>query len=371
MSLSKTQIISNANVLGGGNTVPNLRQTFNNTQNWTVPTGVNGIVFVIAGGGGSGGTSSSGTNYGGGGGSAGAVGVKAVGVTPGTTVSVTIGAGGTAVNTTVSSGVNGGSSTIDIGNIRYTAGGGRGGNPGNNNNGANIVSPLNFTIENKTAGTLGSAPEPLTNFVLEMPMDSLLCSTRTGNTLSDQSISFYKGSILTNVLSVPNTVSGNNVGNMNPFTGPNTNLLLGGPITGNIPNSSTTRFAGQGGQSGNYSNNEFGAQSGAGGATLAPRDGAPGLAGGGGGANGLVGGPAGAGGGGAGGFGGAESNTATRGGGGGGGLTGAGGTNNTGAGGNGGTGGGGGGGAASTTAASGAGGAGAVLIYYQEKINDS
>ena len=79
------------------------------SRSWTVPDGVTSISFIIVGGGGGGGGYQSGTGRGGGGG--GAVAARNnVAVTPGGTVSYTIGAGGTGgANTT--NGGNGGASS--------------------------------------------------------------------------------------------------------------------------------------------------------------------------------------------------------------------------------------------------------------------
>ncbi len=85
----------------------NARQTAVFTQNgtWTVPAGVT-TIYVSGCGGGAGGTSGNANNYGGTGGEAGQSTIlQAVSVTPGSSLTITIGAGG-------ASGANGGTTTL-------------------------------------------------------------------------------------------------------------------------------------------------------------------------------------------------------------------------------------------------------------------
>lgn len=358
MALDKTSQPIAASVISAGNTVPTLRQTFNNTQNWTVPTGVKGLVVVLAGGGGSGGTSNLNLNFGAGGGGAGGVGMKALGVTPGTTIGITIGAGGAAVNTTATTGSTGGTTTVNIGSVQLRANGGRGGQPGNNSNGAGTVSPGNFTVAGSTAGTPGATPEITTNFVFDFSPAVAAWSQNT--TLSQATVASGNSNPMPVTAGMATTESSMNLSNIAPYSGANSNLYPTNSTFANWVNEA--RLAGQGGGSGRYDSNQYNALGGA--TQLNPYDGGSGLVGGGGGATQVNGGYSGQGGGGMGGLGGAGNSANQKGGGGGAGLTGDGANNNGTAGGAGGTGGGGGGGSTHNGTGGGAGGAGAVLIYY-------
>lgn len=74
---------------------PSLKQTFNNTQNWTVPSGVNGIWVHLVGGGGGGTARINSNSLNGTGGAGGNATIGFTPVTPGETIGITIGAGGT------------------------------------------------------------------------------------------------------------------------------------------------------------------------------------------------------------------------------------------------------------------------------------
>ncbi len=115
-----------------------LRQTFNTTQNWTVPDGVYGIWVLLAGGGGGG----NGKLSTGAGGQAGSGGNGTFGytvVTPGSTVGITIGAGGNGgtYQTTVVDGLignEGGVTSVNTVGTCWSAGGAlRSGTPNTTN----------------------------------------------------------------------------------------------------------------------------------------------------------------------------------------------------------------------------------------------
>ena len=94
---------------------------FTSSSTWTAPTGVTQVRATVIGGGGAGGgvASNGGADGVGGGGGAGGVGAASVTVVPGTTYTVTVGAGGTGV-----SGGNGGSGgTSSIGSLVSATGG--------------------------------------------------------------------------------------------------------------------------------------------------------------------------------------------------------------------------------------------------------
>jgi hypothetical protein len=106
---------SSVNLVGpNGDDVPQLRATYTNSTNFTVPSTVGIIYFVLAGGGGAGGTGSEawqgGSAIGGGGGGGGGVAASFIPTTPGETVSVTIGAGSPAAN--VVTGADAGTATF-------------------------------------------------------------------------------------------------------------------------------------------------------------------------------------------------------------------------------------------------------------------
>jgi hypothetical protein len=360
MAVDKSSILNIASNTAPGNYLPNLRQTFNNTQNWTVPTGVRGIIVVMAGGGGGGGSSNSGQNFGASAGGGGGTGVEAVGVIPGDTVAVTIGAGGAgAVANSLSDGASGGTTTVGVGNTLLIANGGSAGRAGNNNNGAGGGSSGNFVVGPKTAGSIGTQIPIPTNVVIDFGESSSVFFGSTSNATWN---SISRGNNIFNSTGVGDAFNGSsilsNVGNLSPYSGNNTNIVT-------TTNTYYAAYSGSGGHSGNYdgTNNGY-TTNGSNTYSISPRDGISGLVGGGGGASNLNGNPSGAGGGGHGGFGGAMNTTTRRGGSGGGGLIDAGVTNTTASGGAGGTGGGGGGGGVADTGAGGAGGAGAVLIYY-------
>lgn len=96
-------------------------QTFTTSTTWSVPTGVGGINVLLVGGGGSGGAYSYSMGGGGGGG---IKRIRRLAVTPGETVTITIGAGGLAGSTY---GADGGTTSIQILTGTYSVAGGAGG----------------------------------------------------------------------------------------------------------------------------------------------------------------------------------------------------------------------------------------------------
>jgi hypothetical protein len=117
---------------GGGKSTSNKMQVFTSPSGtFTIPSNVTSIkVTVVGGGGGSAGGSSTGTAFAGGGGGGGGTAIKVLnGLTPNSTLSVTVGTGGTA-GITGSTGGNGGTSSIASGTqtiATVSATGGRGG----------------------------------------------------------------------------------------------------------------------------------------------------------------------------------------------------------------------------------------------------
>ncbi|GEM_PF-5709062 len=107
--------------------------TLSSETNWTCPTGVNTIQIECWGAGGGGGGATTSAGRAGGGGAGGAY-VKntSVSVTPGTTYSISIGAGGIAgtSSSTTCNGSVGGNTTATIGSVSITAVGGAGGTGG-------------------------------------------------------------------------------------------------------------------------------------------------------------------------------------------------------------------------------------------------
>jgi hypothetical protein len=121
----------------------NLRQTFNNTQNWTVPNDVNGIWVHLAGGGQGGGSRNTGGQTANGPGGTGGNGVFAfTPVTPGSTVGITIGAGGSggtiqANTSSAQIGNEGGLTYVNTSGASWVAGGGLKNGTHNTTNGFN------------------------------------------------------------------------------------------------------------------------------------------------------------------------------------------------------------------------------------------
>lgn len=106
------------------------RQIFTSSGTFIIPPGVTQVKVTVVGGGGAGGGSDA-THVGSGGGSGGVAIKWLTGLTPGNTLTVTVGAGGAAVS--AGAGNNGGSSSISSGTQAIgtiTAGGGLGGNTG-------------------------------------------------------------------------------------------------------------------------------------------------------------------------------------------------------------------------------------------------
>lgn len=106
-------------------------QIFTSSGTFTIPTGKTALRVTVIGAGGSAGTGNgSGTEFGGGGGAGGAGVSYLTGLTPGNTISVTIGAGGASVSSNSTMGNDGGSSKIESGTqsiTTITATGGKGG----------------------------------------------------------------------------------------------------------------------------------------------------------------------------------------------------------------------------------------------------
>jgi hypothetical protein len=101
-------------------------QEFNSTTNWTAPTGVNAVsIFLVGGGGGGGGQGSTANGVGSGGGGGGQVFIGAKTVTPGTSYTVTIGAGGSGGTASSANIGNNGSlgGTSSFGNLASAIGG--------------------------------------------------------------------------------------------------------------------------------------------------------------------------------------------------------------------------------------------------------
>jgi hypothetical protein len=322
---------------------PQLRSTINTTSNYTVPAGVNALMFVLAGGGGGGSAGNAG--QGGAGGGAGGVYFKPVAVTPGQVLGITIGAGGTgANNSSALAGASGGTSSISVSSTTFNVGGGvTSGNYSYGGQSGDIGTPTATTV-----GTVAFTPQIFTNFVIEAGV--------APNTISN--------SLYVNTYFGTNSYTANS-NNGNPVSRGALRSLTPA-LGGNLPNTATVNnfhLSGGGGTSGNMTSSYFGPFPAGFDVNYFVNSGVSGVIGGGG-AGALSNAYAGAGGGGAGGVGGSANTTANaRGAGGGGGLTGAGATSSTANGGAGGTGGGGGGGSG-RAGAGGAGGAGACLIYY-------
>lgn len=106
---------------------PLISNVFTSGGTWTAPPGVYTVEVLAVGGGGAGGSNGSANNIaGGGGGGGGVVYSNTVNVTPGTTYSITVGAGGVASRTAGPS--NGGNSTFGSIITAYGGGGGSGWN---------------------------------------------------------------------------------------------------------------------------------------------------------------------------------------------------------------------------------------------------
>ena len=95
------------------------------SNSWTPPTDVREIDLLVVAGGGAGGRRS-----GGGGGAGGLVYLTNINVTPGTAVSLAVGAGGASANSTYAQGANGSDSTFSLTSVVTAKGGGGGGSGG-------------------------------------------------------------------------------------------------------------------------------------------------------------------------------------------------------------------------------------------------
>jgi hypothetical protein len=320
---------------------PQLRATINTTSNYTVPTGVKALMFVIAGGG-SGGSAKN-NSSGGGGGGAGSCLFKVIAVTPGDVLGITIGSGGTGANAASdTNGTSGGTTTISAGNLLFGAGGGSRSqvNSGYGGQGGNVGGYSNIT--SNTAGTTGFSPFIETNFIIEAGLN------------------YSSGpNYIASAIAITNTYGFNTGGG---YLGIGLTPYLGGNISN--ASASVTSWYTAGSASGASQINTNDNISHNANVNFGPLRGTAGFVGAGGSAGQGQTGLAGAGGGGAGGAGG-TGNVASSGlgAGGGGGLTGAGATATSQTGGAGGTGGGGGGGGG-WGGAGGNAGAGACLIYY-------
>ncbi len=108
-----------------------ISQTFDTPgeHTFTVPQGVTEITLKLWGAGGAGGAGfrQGQTNRSGGGGGGGAFRTETISVTPGETISITVGAGGTPVSGSGNSGEGGGSSVLEYDGLTLTASGGDGG----------------------------------------------------------------------------------------------------------------------------------------------------------------------------------------------------------------------------------------------------
>jgi hypothetical protein len=123
-------------------------------NNFVVPTGVTSISAVCIGGGGGGGARGSNTDEPGAGGGGGALAYATLSVTPGETLTVTVGAGGNGGQTAAAAGTAGGSSVIRrAAAILVGANGGAGGAGGNN--GVNPTGGAGGTILVGTGGSGG------------------------------------------------------------------------------------------------------------------------------------------------------------------------------------------------------------------------
>jgi hypothetical protein len=363
MTFDKSKTIVKTTPTGANSYVPQLRQTFNNTQNYTVPNNVSALVVGMIGGGGGGGSSNPSDSNQGSGGGAGGFGLRAIEVVPGSTIAVTIGASGAGGGGGARvAGSTGGSTTVGVGNVLFTANGGGGGQAGTSaqSDQAGGGQAGSFSISSKTAGTIGAVPDIQTNFVFDyFPQTNRF--TYIGNNPSYNSIRGRDS-----VVNAGSGQSGNNVSPTSNNTASdlrNISTRFGTGTNLSLLNTNPASLSGGGGGASNYLNNAGSGPS-INGISKSISEGLGGVAGGGGAVVNLNGIDAGKGGDGAGGAGGAGNYaSASIAAGGGGGLTGAGSTANSTTGGAGGTGGGGGGGGRSN-GAGGAGGAGACLIYY-------
>jgi hypothetical protein len=132
--------------------------TFNSSQNWTVPAGVTSVEVLVVAGGGGGGPGDNGNSGGGGGGAGGVSYSASTAVTPGASISVTVGTGGVQLtkggNSSFGSllsaeggggGANGAAGSLNPGGIGGSGGGGSrsgvggSGTSGQGNNGGNAT----------------------------------------------------------------------------------------------------------------------------------------------------------------------------------------------------------------------------------------
>jgi hypothetical protein len=118
-------------VQGGVRGLVPSQQTFTSSGTFTIPTGITAVKVTVVGGGGAGGGATVGGNIGGGGGAGGLTLGYLSGLTPGNTLTVTIGAGGTGVSG--ASGNSGSATSVSSGTqiiSSFVANGGSGGTSG-------------------------------------------------------------------------------------------------------------------------------------------------------------------------------------------------------------------------------------------------
>lgn len=142
------------------------KQIFTSSGTFTIPTGVTQIKATVIGGGG-GGAGAANTSFGCGGTAAGTAIKWLTGLTPGNTITVTVGAAGTAGTNAPTNGGNGGASSIASGTqtiTTVTANGGFGGISGSSTGGSggtctngdiNITGAGNLTTNTGNVGTAG------------------------------------------------------------------------------------------------------------------------------------------------------------------------------------------------------------------------
>ncbi len=166
MTIDKTIKKPSPFIKGTPSPVPILRQTFNSSTNWTVPSGVYGFWIHMAGGGAGGGGKNNTAQCSGSGGGGGAGHLVYTAVTPGSTVGITIGAGGNGGTPGTSSnaryGNDGGDTYVNTVGTSYGAGGGKVQGAPDQGNGAFGVSLsgryIGLTRQQIVFGSVNSSP---------------------------------------------------------------------------------------------------------------------------------------------------------------------------------------------------------------------